>query len=388
MIFDIFISIILFIAGFSFISSLKFSRKDTKNLQHLWLFHIIVAIGFYFFTRNGGGDAWGYWRIAQGMTKEDFINSISASQGTEFMNALNYIPANILNMGFFVNTIFYAFLGFIGFALFYNICISLIPYNTKIKKTYLFPLLLFLPNLHFWSSGVGKDTILFLCVAIVAYGLMNIVKRFPLIAVGLLLSFFIRPHITLFLVASFGLAYVINGKISKPQRIFLSLLLLAATIIIIPIAMEFAKIEEASIDSFEDFSGSQAAALSRSNTGSAVDISSYPYPLKILTFLYRPTFFDINGLPALIASFENLLLLILSIQAIRKSPVKTFRAAPLIIQGLLIFLIIGTFAFSASLGNLGIMLRMRNMFLPGMIIYILWAFSYKQECLLKHRKNA
>jgi hypothetical protein len=43
------------------------------------------------------------------------------------------------------------------------------------------------------------------------------------------------------------------------------------------------------------------------------------------------------------------------------------------------FLLLGTFAFSQSLGNLGIMIRMRNMFLPGLIIFFLWHFSYIQN---------
>ena len=56
-----------------------------------------------------------------------------------------------------------------------------------------------------------------------------------------------------------------------------------------------------------------------------------------------------------------------------------FKAAPFVIKGLVIFLIIGTLAFSQSLGNLGIMIRMRNMFLPGLLIFILWSFSYQQR---------
>ena len=58
-----------------------------------------------------------------------------------------------------------------------------------------------------------------------------------------------------------------------------------------------------------------------------------------------------------------------------RKPIKTFNEAPFIIKGLMFFLAIGTFAFSMSLGNLGIMLRMRNMFLPGMLIFICYSYS-------------
>jgi len=187
-------------------------------------------------------------------------------------------------------------------------------------------------------------------------------------------------------VVSFGLAYVVGGKVSAGKRIFFSLILIGVGIAILPTVMEFAKIEEATVESFDEFSERKVDVLSRSHTGSSLDISSYPFPLKVFTFLFRPLFFDINGIPAVVASFENLLLLILSYIVVFKNNFKsTFKNAPFVIKGMLFFLIIGTLAFSQSLGNLGIMIRMRNMFLPGLIIFILWSFSYQQELKSKSR---
>lgn len=71
----------------------------------------------------------------------------------------------------------------------------------------------------------------------------------------------------------------------------------------------------------------------------------------------------------------------------RTKPVEAFRKAPFVIKGLVFFLIIGTLAFSQSLGNVGIMIRMRNMFLPGLLIYILWCFSYEQQQIAESKKN-
>ena len=151
--------------------------------------------------------------------------------------------------------------------------------------------------------------------------------------------------------------------------------------------MQYAKIEEASIDSFSEFSSQKAGLLSRTTTGSRIDISSYPLPLKLFTFLYRPLFFDINGLPALFASIENLFLLILSIRVLKNNPIETFKKAPMPIKGMLLYLFIGTLAFSQTLGNLGIIIRMRNMFLPGLLIFFLWSFSYAREKNIKKKNN-
>ena len=385
---DIIIFILIVVSGIGFINlfSSQLPSVEINNLLKLWFFHLLVGTGFYFFTINGGGDAWGYWKRAKIMNLDDFWFNLLESKGTGFMNAFNYFPSKVLDLGFFANTMLYTLIGFIGFVFFYLIAYQLIPYNSKFKGYFLFPLVFFMPNLHFWSSGIGKDTLLFLCIGMFCYAVLDIVKRMPLLLFSLVLSYFVRPHITLFLVLSFGLAYVFGGKVSAGKRVLFSVVLLGIGIAILPTVMEFAKIEEASVASFDEFSEKKVDVLSRSHTGSSVDITSYPFPLKVVTFLFRPLFFDINGIPAVVASFENLALLILSFIVVFKNNFKlTFKNAPFVIKGLFIFLIIGTLAFSQSLGNLGIMIRMRNMFLPGLLIFILWSFSYQQE--LKYKKG-
>ena len=204
---------------------------------------------------------------------------------------------------------------------------------------------------------------------------MNTSKRLILIILALVLSYFIRPHITLFMIIAFGFSFVMANNKSLFQRILFSAIMIGITIYIFPLVLEFAKIDEATVDNFNNFATNKASLLSRSHTGSAVDVSSYPLPIKIFTFLFRPFFFDINSIPSLLAAIENALLLILSINILINKPLNSFKKAPFVIKGMIYFLIIGTVAFSQSLGNLGIMIRMRNMFLPGLIIFILWHYS-------------
>lgn len=348
-------------------------------LKKLALFHFLLGLAYFFTTNNGGGDAWGYWKVAKTMDYVQFVKGLMGGEGTEFMRAINYIPANLMGMSFLSNTMFYSMLGFFGMTYFFLIAARTVPYNKIIYDYALFPLIFFLPNLHFWSSGVGKDTLLFLCIGMFVYGLMKPLTRIPLIVIAMLLSMAIRPHITLFLLVGFGLAYVMGGKISGFQRILFSAVLLGIGFAILPSVMEFAKIEEASAEGFDKFAEGKAAVLSRGHTGSSVDISSYPFPLKVLTFWFRPFFFDVRNINGLMASIENLILVIVFIKAMRSQPLLAFRKAPFVIKGLVLFLIVGTLAFSQSLGNVGIMIRMRNMFLPGMIIFLMWCFSYQQQ---------
>lgn len=353
-------------------------------LRKLAIFHFLLGVAYFYTIITSGGDALRYWNVARAMDSTVFFENVTGGEGTAFMEALNYVPANLLGMSFFSNTMFYSLLGYMGITYFFLITCRTVPYNKIINGYVLFPLIFFLPNLHFWSSGVGKDTVLFLCIGMFVYALMNPFKRIPLIVIAVLLSMAIRPHITLFLMVGFGLAYIFGGKVSPNQRFIFSAAMIGAGLAILPSVMEFAKIEEASAEGFDKFAQGKAAVLSRSSTGSAIDISSYPFPLKVVTFWFRPALFDVRNLNGLIAALENLLLLIVFIKAMRTSPIRAFKAAPFVIKGLVIFLVVGTLAFSQSLGNMGIMIRMRNMFLPGMIIYLMWIFSYEQQ-LLRNR---
>lgn len=385
MILDLIYIPLIIVLGLGFINlfSSQLTDRDQQVLRKLFFFHLLMGTYYCFFIQ---GDAIGYWSVPKAYTVETFKEGLFNGEGTMFMYAFNYLFSNLLNMSYFSNTLLFSLFGFMGLTFFYLVAVQTVPYNKIISGYVLFPLIFFLPNLHFWSSGVGKDTTLFLCIGMFTYGLMKPFQRIPLLVLAGLLSMAIRPHITLFLMVGFGLAYVFGGKVSPAQRFIFSAAMIAVGLAILPSVMEFAKIEEASAEGFDKFATGKAAVLSRSSAGSAIDISSYPFPLKVLTFWFRPALFDVKNINGLIAALENLLLLIVFIKAMRTSPIRAFKAAPFVIKGLVIFLVVGTLAFSQSMGNMGIMIRMRNMFLPGMIIYLMWIFSYEQQ-LLRNRRT-
>lgn len=384
MILDILYIFIIIILGLGFINLFRseLTERDIKMLRNLFFFHLLMGAYYCFFIL---GDAVGYWRLPKRYTWETFMTGIFDGEGTMFMYAFNYPFSNLLDMSYLANTLLFSLFGFMGMVFFYMVVIKNIPYNSMYKGYILFPLLFFLPNLHFWSAGVGKDTTLFLCIGMFVYGIMKPITRIPLLVISVLLALAIRPHIVLFLMVGFGMAYILGGKISGFQRVFFSAILIGIGLAILPSVMEFAKIEEASVEGFDKFADAKASVLSRASSGSAIDVSAYPLPLKILTFLFRPFFFDVRNLNGLIASLENLVLVVLFIKAMRSHPFQAFKAAPFVIKGLVFFLIVGTLAFSQSMGNVGIMIRMRNMFLPGLLIYILWVFSYEKERMVEQR---
>lgn len=378
MIFDLFYTILFFLISLGFANQVL-ERKDImyrKALRWLIVFHFVMGIIFYFFTRNGGGDAWTYWMNAKEMTDEQFQYNITHELGTYFIEAINYIPVHYLGVSFFANTMFFAMLGSFGVSCFYTVILKLIPFNTIIYGYKAFPTLLFLPNMHFWSSGVGKDTLMYMCVGMFVYAMIHPFKRILWIVIAALLAYAIRPHVVLFMAFSFGIVYLFGKELSTSRKIFFTILFATISVMILPAVMSFVKIDNLTVETISARADNQSELL-KVGSGSGVDISSYPIPLKMFTFIFRPLFFDAHNVTSLLASFENFILLIITIKALRFKPIATYKAAPNIIKAVLIFLLIGSLLFSITLGNLGLMIRMRNMFLPGLVMYLLWAISFK-----------
>jgi len=378
MVLDICVCILVFLVGFNlkhFFSG--FSRKDKKILTWLFFYHFTVAGVFHFYTSSFGGDALYYWSEPKNMSLMEVVGLIKRGSATGSIYLINYVPSKLLQLSFFTGNMLYALVGYVGFIYLYKMVLHIFDNKFELSKIKLLsfsliPWILFLPNLHFWSSGVGKDSILFACIMAFVYGLQNIRKRSILILLSIVVSFGIRPHITLFLLIAFGIGFLLDGNLKSYQKIMISAVFIAGFVAIFDYVITFVQLESIESGAIEQYAATKASSLNQATSGSGVDISNYSFPFKVFTFLYRPSFFDINGILAIIASFENLVLLLFSIKLLFRKPWQAFKRASAILKGMLIFFLLGTISFSLILGNLGIMLRQKNMFMPFFLIFGIW----------------
>src|SRR5690606_33555752 len=115
----------------------------------------------------------------------------------------------------FTGNMIYTLFGYLGFIYLFKIAKEQIPdieslRQIKFFRLPIYPWIWFLPNLHFWSCGIGKDTILFLCICLFTYSIFNFKKRWILFIICLIFSLPIRPHIILFLLVGFGIGYTFD----------------------------------------------------------------------------------------------------------------------------------------------------------------------------------
>lgn len=124
-----------------------------------------------------------------------------------------------------------------------------------------------------------------------------------------------------------------------------------------------------------EFSARRATSLSVA--GSGIDLSGLPYPLKVLTFLFRPLFFDAHNFFAYLVSFENLIQIFLLVFFLKNRFLTLLKFSPVIIRACFLFYIIGALAFAPIMSNLGIIIREKNMIMPAFLIFILISVYYK-----------
>jgi hypothetical protein len=184
----------------------------------------------------------------------------------------------------------------------------------------------------------------------------------------------IRPHIATLLAGSCGVALVLSSGVRLHWRLTISFGLLGAIVLTVPYLKEFLQLEDLSSTGVMDYMGKRQGQTL--DGGSGVEISSYPFPLKFLTFLYRPLFFDANGILALVVSVENLACLVISLLYLP-------RAVGVLISGEntfflrfnLVYWLLGTSILASSTANLGLAIRQKLMVLPAFIMLAMAGYA-------------
>ncbi|WP_432712762.1 hypothetical protein [Pedobacter sp.] len=353
----------------------QFSSREILFLQGLYTFHMLVSLFFSSYILSNGGDAKAYWFM---MPRFSIYNSWESyyRTGTSFILFLTYPLVKYLQLSFYTGGLLFAMVGFQGFIYLYSIIRKFTRKPVLLYGFQLFPYILFLPNLHFWSAGIGKDALSFFAIMLFYYSLFKLNKKWVWALFALFLAYHVRPHIALFLIVSSFVAILIDGKMKFSVKVALGLVMLLGAIFLFNSVVQFMRLDDVSTDSISQYSETKANNLTK-GSGSAVALAGYPFPFKVFTFLYRPLFLDVNNSLAIVSSIENLMLLILSVLLLIMKPFSAFKKAPMPIKSILIFFVICTCAFAITLSNLGIMLRQKTPVICCLLIFIFWSFAYR-----------
>jgi hypothetical protein len=241
--------------------------------------------------------------------------------------------------------------------------------------------LLFIPSLHFWTASIGKDGPLVLASAMAVWAAMRFWRRIIVFGLAVTMMMLFRPHIALVAMGAVSIAALLDTRSRASVRVMLLVATLAATWLVSSTVQATFAVDVTSSESLGNFFATQSDAVQRMETESEVIAASYP--MKLISLLFRPFFFDAGGALGAVASFENLLmLLMIGALAFRiRDTVALFKNV-FFLRFALIFTVALTLLLAYVYYNVGLGLRQRSMFLPPLICFfvvLLYVRPAKQQ---------
>ena len=385
----VFVFIALFIANQVLFKNLsnKFAFFDKKLMNRLYWYHLVFFLIYFTYATFEASDSKAYYFDA-GIVRENWTSLFLT--GTKFIVFVAN-PLVQFGLSYISVMLIFAWTGYVGFVFAYlffkeNITIDV----TVFKKYDLLKLLLFLPNMHFWTVSLGKGSLIFMGLMLFAYALRFPQKRIVTLLLGGFLVYMIRPHVMLFVLVGVMVG-IITGKSKLGAGI--KLLILAVSIAFLFAAkdsiLSVAKLQDSEnvVQDFDQFALEQSGRLETS--GSGVQMSSYPLPLKFFTFWFRPLFVDSPGVLGMFSSAENLIYLLLFAKIANRRFLRFITKAPYLVKTSLIIFVLTSFALTFVMSNLGIMMRQKSMVMYfGFFVIYYFLASEKYQLLQKNKPNS
>lgn len=436
----VFLSVILIWANYK--SNLIADKRESWlyrwNVYHKLFFSSVFA--FYYIGIFKGGDTYAYWMTADSLQNLLFYDfgdfwEVMTSEPTRerFHGLFNYetgYPLRFIYMeeeSFFVAKILLIF--------------KIITFDSYLASTFLFSFLmansswriytiakeigifkrelliifvLFLPSVAFWSSGISKDTIVFIAILNMIYYLYYILKNdsvknskiknwFMLLMFSLLI-YYIRPFILFAMLTPLVLMYVI-GVINRIKSFTLLRVLIKAMLAVSVVGVSVYVLASynlaellASNDSFADaivvqqdfqhnteiYGGDEGKRYSLGEVDFTLVGIVKVIPASIVAGIYRPFIWEALTPSLLFNGLESLLLIFLTFWFLMVKPGVRIRA--ITTNELLVFSFgfILFIAFMAGFTSIlfGVLVRIRAPLLPflGLLLSIDWKlYLLKQQ---------
>jgi hypothetical protein len=351
---------IIFVSGWLIAFSLgqKFHLKVQISLS-LYLWHTLMCFVYIVYASKNPADANRYFNSEN----LDFANFSLGTHAIELItNVLKFVDLSYLGCFLVFNII--GFIGLLAFAA----TLQGLTKNSSAEIKWFTLMILFLPSVSFWSSAIGKDAFSFAATGLALWSSLNIKQRKATLIIAILSMLLVRPHMAGIMVIAISIAIIFDKSVNIQVKSVLATLSLLTMAFLIPFALNYAGVgDNVSADSLNSYlSEKQGHNMAG---GSSLDISSMSTPMKMFTYTFRPLPFEAHNITALLASLDNVLLLLLfivGVKHLRNNKIKKETANRLFLwvygMGSLVIL-------SLTTANLGIAMRQKWMFLP-MLIYL------------------
>lgn len=356
----------------------NFDKKDVL----IFVYHLFfILIAYKIRVDKGISDSHLYWGKTIDISQHSWFDF--ANYGTNFIVFLNY-PFIKLGLPFWFGFFMYGVIGFFGIKKFIDWTSLVVGKAFEYKGFNLLYLVFFLPNLHFWTASLGKEALIFWGISAVFYAIASHNYKTLSFIIGSLLVLIIRPHVALMLLSAITVAVFFNSAYSIKKRIRFSVFAVTFLLVLLYMVFQLSNIRYWNWERISYFN--EYSILSFKNSGSYVPMLEYNYLNKLFALNFRPLFFDAYSFWTVIASIENLFILLLYCFALF-FVLKYYRKIHFAqwMKIAFLFTFIASAIYVQRYANLGIFMRTKMMFEPFTIIAL--CYICKQGLTLNNIKS-
>lgn len=394
MIYGIFIiALTLGVSFFMIDSNSKFDRSEKKMLQLLAVYHVFFAFVYYIYAQFNSSDSKIYYfRTSTDYRTDTWLELFKP--GTEFIEFVVWPMIKLFGFTYEACMFTYSFLGFIGFYYFYLFFKERIKFRHNLFGIDLLVLVMFLPNMHFWTVSLGKGSLIFCGIGLFTWALNKFRTRIIGLAIGAFIIYGVRVPVLLAMLIGAAIGILLDSKkLGSGQKIIGLLVGAVGLFFVSDLTSNFLQLDQ--IGDLTSYYDNRGRELSR-HAGSGIDITNYNLLQKIFAFLFRPLFIDgVNAL-GLVVSIENLFYLILLLKIMNGKALSFFVKGDYMVKMSLISFIGTSLALSQITGNLGIAIRLKTMVMYSLIFVVIQYlddkkmkqyFQLKKKKLIKSQKG-
>ncbi|MDF1882124.1 hypothetical protein JHD50_12585 [Sulfurimonas sp. MAG313] len=130
---------------------------DRKMLLFMYVYHLVFAFVYYYMSLDGSADAYSYYYSVYDHLDEFKVTLNALNTG--FIKNITYVLIKYLDLSYLNVCLLFASVGYFGFYFLYSLLFK------DIDKKYLI-ILFFIPSMHFWSAGLGKEPLMFFALCL------------------------------------------------------------------------------------------------------------------------------------------------------------------------------------------------------------------------------
>lgn len=360
------------------VASVRLTLPKLTFSIFLLVYHIGTTILAYSYAQNHIADSalyyYDYWH---------FAGKPWWSLSTVFVIHLTLFLKDFLGASYLDCFLIYQTIGFWGIMILMRIFEEihqklLMPDSTFSKY------LLCLPTIQYWTSAIGKDSILFFAMALCMWSALRFSNRSIRFCIAIFVMVLVRAHIAVVVVASLVIAATFYRGFRLGRRVALLIPAIGALVGLGVVVQSSIGINLSDAGSIATFLEERTVVVA--GAAGNTSLTGDSFFVRLVSLLFRPMFYDARNFLGIIASVENLLLLSLFIYGIIRwrEVVELYRKIFFIRFALVVTLALILLLALVNY-NVGLGLRQRAMFLPPLLSILVAVWAYRERIKMGER---